>query len=357
MTAPDITTPSAPAAGLSRRGFLGLVGGAIAVAGASSAGFASVGAFASPHGAMATGKVTRDKLGVQLWSCLAAWEADGPRTLELIAQMGYTYVEFAIGYGSAAQSDTGSGRLGMDPKSLRKALDDAGLWCNGGHGTAPYPYDDKAWKQYVEDNLVIGTRNLGANITLPATKNECLKYVDAVHRGHDVARQMGYKGYLYNHLEAASWQLSDVKGKYGVELILENTTHDVWNAELDSDHAYQPLGTVEKVIHYVRKYPGRFPLYHMKDGAPNVPLPDGSWVEGAPAEFGTGVFGSPDPADPQGRPHAGFQDLLTAARETQHWGEVLLIAESDQSMATCADYQELAFKGLNGLTFPYRRRR
>ncbi|HUR50589.1 MAG TPA: hypothetical protein VMZ11_00535 [Mycobacteriales bacterium] len=305
----------------------------------------------------ATETVTRDQLGVQLWSCLAAWEANGPETLALLAQMGYRYVEFAIGYGSASRSDGASGRLGMDAASFRKALDSAGLWCNGGHGTSPYPYDDRAWKQYVHDNLVIGTRNLGANATLPATKNECLKYVDAVHKAHDVARRMGFDGYLYNHLESSSWQQSDVPGKYGVELILERTTPDVWNPELDSAHAYQPLGSVARVIHYVRKYPGRWSLFHMKDGLPNVFAPDGSWVEGGPAEFGTGVFGLPDLADTKGRPHAGFQDLLTAVRETQRWDDVLLIAESDQSMATCIDYTELAYKGLNGLHFPYRRRR
>ena len=78
---------------------------------------------------------------------------------------------------------------------------------------------------------------------------------------------------------------------------------------------------------------------------------------GAPAEFGTGVYGLPDMSDPDNRPHAGFQDLLTAVRETQRWDEVLLIVESDQSMATCVDYQGLAYKGLNGLTFPYRKSR
>ena len=338
------------AADLSRRGFLGAVGGALAGAALAGAG----GAFAA-GGGTATGTVTRDKLGVQLWSCLAEWMTSGPATLDVIAGLGYSYVEFAFGYGGFTDGFA-SGGVGATAKSFRKALDDAGLWCNGGHGTSAFPYDDKAWKQYVEDNLVIGTRYLGANATLPATKNECLKYVDAVHKAHDVARRMGHKGSLFNHLEASSWVKSDVPGKWGVELILERTTPDVWNPELDLDHAYQPLGTVDEVLRYIRKYPGRWEQFHMKDGLPNIPEPDGTWVQGAPAEFGTGVFGLPDPADPQNRPHDGFQKALTAIRETQPWPKVLLIAESDQSMATCVDYTTLAYQGLNGLTFPYRRR-
>jgi sugar phosphate isomerase/epimerase len=337
--------------GLSRRGFLGGIGGL-----AVGVGLAAAGAAGAER--TYTGTVTRDKLGVQLWSCLAEWETDGPETLSLIAQLGYSYVEYAIGNGSITQSDTSSGRLGMSPKALRKALDDNGLWCNGGHGTSAYPYDDKAWKQYVEDNLVIGSKYLGANITLPSTMEECKKYVHDVHKAHDVARSMGFTGYQYNHLEAASWaKLAEKPSLYSWEYIVQHTSHEVWNPELDSDHSYAPLGSIGRVLHYVRKYPGRWSQFHMKDGTPNVFLPDGSWVQGGPAEFGTGVFGLPDPSDPEGRPHAGFQDLLTAIRETQRWGEVLLIAESDQSMATCLDYTSLAYKGLNGLRFPYRSRR
>jgi sugar phosphate isomerase/epimerase len=336
--------------GLSRRAFVAGLGGVAAGAALATAGGALAGRTTTAYQT-----VTRDKLGVQLWSCLAAWETNGPETLALIAQMGYSYVEYAIGYGSLSQSDTSAGRLGMSPKQLRKALDDNGLWCNGGHGTSAYPYDDRAWKQYVEDNLVIGSRYLGSNTSFPTTTAETMRYVDAVHKAHDVARKMGHHGFQYNHLESAAWnKLTDKPGMYAWELVAKHTTRDVWNPELDTDHAYQPLGSIGRVIHYIRKYPGRWSLFHMKDGLPNVFLPDGSWREGGPAEFGTGVFGLPDTSDPDGRPHAGFQDLLTAVRETQRWGDVLLIAESDQSMATCLDYTELAYMGLNGLRFPYR---
>jgi sugar phosphate isomerase/epimerase len=357
MTPGDKATEEATMSGvaISRRGFLGAAGGALAGAALARAGLAG-----AAGSGTATGVVTQDKLGIQLWTCIAAWEADGPTTLALVAEMGYSYVEYAIGYGSATESDTSSGRLGMGPRAFRKALDDNGLWCNGGHGTSAYPYDDDAWKRYVEDNLIIGSRGLGANTGFPTTKSECMRYVEAVYRAHDVARHMGFKGSQFNHLEAGAWNLlTDEPDTYAWEFMVRHLPRDVWNPELDTDHAYTPLGSIARVIHYIRKYPGRWSLFHMKDGLPNVFLPDGSWVQSplAPAEFGTGVFGLPDPADPEGRPHAGFQDVLTAIRETQRWNKVLLIAESDQSMATCADYGELFYKGMNGLTFPYRPRR
>lgn len=340
---------------MSRRGFLGAVGGGIAGAALAHGG---AGGASTAGSGTAIGVVTRDKLGIQLWTCVGDWLADGPQTLAILSQMGYSYVEYALGYGSAMYTDASTGRVGMDAKAFRKGLDANGLWCNGGHGVSAYPYNDQAWKQYVEDNLIIGARYLGANTTFPTNKSDCMRYVEAVHKAHEVAHHMGFTGAQFNHLESAQWNLlTDEPDTYAWEFILRHLPHDVWNPELDTDHAYQPLGSIARVIHYIRKYPGRWPLFHMKDGAPNVFLPDGSWEQGVPAEFGTGVYGLPDPSNPNGRPHAGFQDVLTAVRETQNWNEVLLIAESDMSMGTCVDYASLYYKGMNGLRFPYRQRR
>jgi sugar phosphate isomerase/epimerase len=338
---------------LTRRGFLGAVGGALA--GAAVAGGTAA---TATDARTATGVLTRDKLGVQLFSCIAAWEADGPETLALISQIGYSYVEFAIGYGSVSQSDPATGRLGMPAKQFRKALDDTGLWCNAGHGMPAYPYDDTAWKQWVEDNLVIGTRNLGTNSSFPTTEEELKRYIDAVHKAHDVAQRMGYRGSQYNHLESWATLTTGPKDLFAWEYIARHTSRDVWNMEFDG-LAYNALGSIPKAIHYIRKYPGRWSLFHFKDLMPNVFAPDGSWVGGVPAEFGTGAYGLPDLDDPERRPHAGFQDLLTAIRETQNWGEVLVIAEGETptTLAACVDYTALAYKGLNGLRFPYRPRR
>jgi sugar phosphate isomerase/epimerase len=346
---------------LNRRGFLGVMGGAVAGAAmASSLSQLGRSAAAGTGTRTSTGTVTRDKLGIQLWTCLGLYLADMPETLNLIASIGYTYVEYALGFGSVSQSDLSSGRAGGDAKSFRKALDNAGLWCNGGHSNGLWPYNDKTWKQTVHDALIIGQKYLGTNTGFATTKSACMKYVEAVYKGHEVARKMGFHGSLYNHLEDAAWnKLTDAPNKYAVEFVMEHTTPDVWNAEIDTAHALQPLGTINKVLALIRKHPGRFPFLHMKDGTAPVVLPDGTIEDGTglATEFGIGDFGRPDPANPRERPHAGFQDVLTAIRETQKWSDVLLIAESDGSQATCLDYAQLAYSGLNGLKFPYRSRK
>jgi sugar phosphate isomerase/epimerase len=342
-----------PQSELTRRGFLGATVGALAGAALATAGGAAAGSSRT-----ATAVLTRDKLGVQLFSCIGAWEADGPETLALLSQIGYSYVEFAVGYGSAAYSDLQSGRVGMSAKQFRKALDDNGLWCNAGHGPAAYPYDDKAWKQWVEDNLVIGTKYLGTNSAFPTTEAECKRYIADVNKAHEVARRMGYQGSQFNHLESWAQLLTGPTNLFAWEYVARHTSRDVWNMEFDG-LAYNALGSIGRVIHYIRKYPGRWSLFHFKDLMPNVYAPDGSWVGGVPAEFGTGAYGLPDLDDRKNRPHAGFQDLLTAIRETQRWDEVLVIAEGETptTLAACVDYTALAYKGLNGLRFPYRPRR
>ena len=327
--------------GLSRRSFL-------TAAGTAAAGFALAtagGALASPSRSK-TGVVTPDKLGIQLWTCLGAYAASTPTTFEAIASIGYKYVEYAFGYGSFT-----------DPKAYRKALDDAGLWCLGGHDRSPYPWDANAWKQYVENSMIVGVKNLGHNTTFPTTYSETMRYIDAVHKGHEVARSMGFKGYIYNHMEAAQWnKLTDRPGTYAVELVMQHTSKSVYNGELDTAHALAPLGTLDAVNRMIRKHPHRWPLYHMKDGVGPVAMADGSYpalpVNATP--FGIGDFGRPDLNDPSNRPHAGFQDMLTAVRETQDWKDVYLMAETDGSQATCVDYAKPCYDGLKGLKFSYR---
>ena len=344
------------AASLSRRRFLGLAGGAAAAAGLAGAG-AALGA-----GPTANQVLHRDKLGAQLWNCQGLDFVDGPETLAVLAQIGYSYVEFAgEGFGSVTAADPANGRLGMTAKAFRKSLDDNGLWCLSGQGPAPYPCNDKTWKSWVHDNLVVGTTVLANNTGFPNRYADCQRYADAVHKAHDVARSMGYQGYLATHLDAPGsyWGVLLDRRMYAYAAVLKNTSKDVFNVQLDAGNAYTALGSVGAVIKQVREHPGRWPLHHFKDCVPNVFLPDGSWLPpGGPAvtpAFGTGVWGQPDLADPNKRPHAGFQDLLTAIRETQDWSQVYITTESNGSQATCVDYSLMAYKGLNGLTFPYRR--
>ena len=346
-----------PSSLVSRRTFLSLLGGAAAVSvvGAHAALADRGTAPTASAGPMTTctGVLPREKLGIQLWTCLGLYEIDMQETLSTLASIGYESVEYAIGFGSIVFGTAGA-------KAFRKALDDNGLSCNGGHTNGLWPYDEATMKRTIADALVVGQTNLGFNQGVPTTVNDCKKYAANAHRAHAIARKMGFNGSLYQHFESADWApLKDAPNLRAIDVIMKHTTSDVWNAQLDTAHSLMPLGSIGAVLKYVRRYPGRFISFHMKDGTPPAMLPDGSFqpVPLEPAPFGSGDWGRPDIADPQGRPHAGFQDLLTAVRETQNWDTALFIAEADGTQVSCYDYAIPAYRGLNGLTFPYRARR
>ncbi len=346
---------------ISRRDFLGTAGGAALAAALASTG-AAIGApytvtsrATAAAGAMCTGVVPRSKLGYQLYTSAALWLTDMPACLQLLASIGYTSVERFAGYGGLVSPSGGS--VSATPQQFKQQLNANGLWCSGGHDNGLWPYDATQFKQTVEGAQIIGQPYIGANPTsYPTTVTGCKQFAETMYKELAIARSMGFKGSIYTHFDFGSLQpLTDDRSQRAINVILENTTRDVWNPQLDTEHALQQLGSIAAVLALVRKYPGRFSLIHMKDGTAPVQVPGNpadTEYSGAATEFGYGDWGRADPSDPKGRPHAGFQDLLAVLAETQDWNDVLLIAESDGSPSG-ADYGTLYYRGMNGLRFRY----
>jgi sugar phosphate isomerase/epimerase len=337
---------------ISRRSFLGTAGGAmatLALGSAYAAQAASRGRIAAAAETTCTGTVTRDKLGFQLYTTAALYLTDMPECLALLSSIGYTSVERFGGYGGLV--DPSGASVSATPQQFKKALDDTGLWCSGGHDNGLWPYDETTFKQTVEGALIVGQPYIGCNPTFPTTVPGCMQFVQAAYKEHEIARSMGFPGPLYAHfdLPASLHPLTDDPSRNALNVIVENTTRDVWNPELDTEHALQMLHSINAVLALVRKYPGRFFLLHMKDGTTPV---GGVEASGVSTEFGMGDWASADPSDPKGRPHARFQDLLTVVNETENWKDVLLIGEMDGS-PTGLDYANGYYSGMNGLKFLY----
>jgi sugar phosphate isomerase/epimerase len=331
-----------------RRRFLSVAGGAVAAtAWGNSPLSALTGARTARRSpATNTGKVTQDMVGIQLWSCLVAKTVAPEQMLEGLAAVGIKYVEHAqsaFGYGG-----------NMDAKQFRAALDNAGLKCPSGHSSGMYPFNADQWKQVIQDALIIGQDYVGIANATPKTVNECKQYVEAIHKAVEIGKAEGFKGRHFQHYDGGAWTpLTDDPTKRPVDIVMAGTTRNEFHGELDTNWALQQLGSIQAVIDMIRKFPGRFRQFHFKDGFAPV-RNDG---QGVPilssTRFGLGDFGRPDPADPQNRPHAGFQDVLTAIRETQVWSKVLIIAEDDTSLPTCFDEAKLAADGLKDLAYTY----
>jgi sugar phosphate isomerase/epimerase len=296
-------------------------------------------------------------IGTISWTCNATLEASAELWLEEMAAIGYTYVEHAsgvLGYGSAYESglDGSSPRLGMTAKQFKAALDNAGVKCLAGHHIIGWPFTVEAWKPVFEDALIIGEWYAGLTNATPTTLDECKRYADAIHKVAQLGRSMGFRGSLFQHYDVGAWTpLTDRPDLRPIDVVMANTSAKDFHAELDTNHALQQLGSIGAVIAEVRKFRGRILQFHMKDGIAPVAPNTAATELASSVEFGLGDWGRPDPSDPTGRPHAGFQDLISAIYATQPWSKVLLITESDTSGPTCVDYAALSYHGLNGLNF------
>jgi sugar phosphate isomerase/epimerase len=309
---------------MSRRGFLGTAAGVAALAALRSLG----GGVALAAGSC-TAKVKDSQIGIQLFTCTAANYANTAITLNELASIGYQKIEHA-GFGSA-----------MTPEAFRKALDDAGIECTGGHyGPGLFPYDKKAWAQTLDDCNVVGQTYVGVagKPSGDNTQKTWEKYADAINVAGAVAQKAGFRE-IYQHFHTGEWQpVDDNEDLRPVDILMRNTDPEIFHVQMDIGWAYAGLGSIDAVCNELRRYPGRFRTLHVKDmvgGAAGA-------GETAPVQPGYGEIGK-----------EGFAQVFGAAKET-HQGVTEYHVESDSSIATCFDSAQTGWDLLHGMEYSYK---
>jgi len=206
-----------------------------------------------------------DRIGLQLYSVGDLMKQDMPGTLAKVAQIGFKEVEFA-------------GLFERSPKDVRALLDQNGL-------TAPASHI--AWG-VVEKNLpatLEAAKILGQQfIVIPYLTDEDRKQPDVYKRLADLLNRAG-KESLAAGIQMAYHQHGfefvpspDLAGQMPYDYLLANTDPKLVKMELDLCW----IAAAEKdPIAYFNKYPGRFPLVHVKD-----------WLkDGKPATAYAGALG------------------------------------------------------------------
>ncbi|MFK7863189.1 MAG: sugar phosphate isomerase/epimerase family protein [Pseudohongiellaceae bacterium] len=216
----------------SRRQFLQT----LAVAGVTAAG--------AWQTALAQGRKV-DSIGLQLYSLRTEMAADFDGTLARLAELGFKEMEFA-------------GYFGNSPSEVRQILDKNGLVSPAAH----IPLNE------IQDNLsqVIDTAaTLGQKyIVLPFLVGDDRKYenyariADLLNNAGEQAKAVGIKMGYHNH----SFEFDKHDGKMGYDVLLEQTDPDLVFFEMD---LYWAANAGVDATEYFRKYPGRFPMLHVKD--------------------------------------------------------------------------------------------
>jgi len=228
--------------GMPRREFVGVL-----AAGA-------VGAITRPSSLVPRPPTRLGPIGLQLYTVRDLLKQDFEGTLARVAAIGYREVEFA-GYFDHA------------PEQVRAALDRNGLTAPGAH--VPFESIENAWGATLHTATLVGHRF----VVCAWIPEERRRTVDAwrtigdrLNQAAAACRDAGLQFAYHNH----SYEFVPLEGRLPYDILLEHTDPALVRLELDLFWITYGGGDP---LAYFSRYPGRFPLVHVKDMAPK-PAPD-----------------------------------------------------------------------------------
>ncbi|HEY6765543.1 MAG TPA: sugar phosphate isomerase/epimerase [Candidatus Sulfotelmatobacter sp.] len=186
-------------------------------------------------------------LGVQLYTVRDQLKQDFEGTLAKVAAIGYKEVEFA-------------GYFDHSPKEVRAAIDHHGLTSPACHVQYDVLSEDK-WPAQIESAKIMGQQY----IVCPWIPEEIRKQpdgwqrsIDIFNRAGEASNKAGIQFAYHNHW----FEFLPVDGKLPYDMLLEKCDPRLVKMELDLCWITVAGGDPLK---YFDRYPGRFPLVHVKD--------------------------------------------------------------------------------------------
>jgi len=186
------------------------------------------------------------RIGLQLYTVRRAMQADVEATLARVAATGYTEVEFA-------------GYFGKSPGEVRAILDRHGLAAPAAHVSMAADQ----WRAALDAARVIGHRYLVV-AWIPAEQRQTLdaykRMAQDFNRLAAEARAAGLQFAYHNH----DFEFVPLEGRLPFDVLLAET--DPTLVQLEMDLYWITKGGQDPLAYFAR-YPGRFPMVHVKDSA------------------------------------------------------------------------------------------
>ncbi len=188
-----------------------------------------------------------EKIGLQLYTVRDLMKQDFDGTLAKVAATGYKEVEFA-------------GYFDHSPKDVRAAVDRHGLTAPSAHIDFKSLSDDKL-PAVIDAAKVVGHEYL----VNPWIEEEIRKQPDAwkhaaetFNRAGEASKKAGIQFAYHNHW----FEFLPVNGKLPYDILLTECDPNLVKMELDL--CWITVGGQDP-LKYFDRYPGRFPLVHVKD--------------------------------------------------------------------------------------------
>jgi len=189
----------------------------------------------------------KQKFGVQLYSFRDGMAEDAKGTLELIASLGIKEIE-------SARSNKGY-YYGLSPREMKSTCQSLGMQLVSGHVRL-----DSNFEKTMEEAAEAEQEYLICS-SLPTkgqTVSNYKKVAEAFNKAGEACQKMGLKFGYHNH----GYEFESHKGQVLYDILMDETEPDLVCMELD-------LGWVvvggKDPLDYFNNYPGRFPLWHLKD--------------------------------------------------------------------------------------------
>ncbi len=240
--------------GLNRRRFLGAAMGTGAAAATGVLAPSALGNGRKAHAAAGSGKVPRNRRGIQLYTMRRIMEksqADASSVLRWLGRNGYTEVETA-------------GHYGWTPAQFRRELDRAGLKAISGHDGPDFTFP-AGWQDSYEETLAYA-KALGQKFTglawqnLPTTEESYRKLAAGLDEAGKLARKYDLQFFYHNHdFEFLNKQAN---GDPLYDILLEETDRRYVKFELD---LFWITEGGANGVEYLSADPTRYIGYHVKD--------------------------------------------------------------------------------------------
>lgn len=209
----------------------------------------AVGAAIMPSFTFAGGNDIREikDIGVQLYTFRKAMLDDATGTLKKIAALGIKEIE-------SAGSNKGY-YYGLKPKEMQKVCKDFGMTLRSGHIAL-----DAKWEQTLDDAAEAGQEYLICS-SMPSkgqTVGNYKKVAESFNKAGEESNKRGIKFGYHNH----DYEFESDNGEVLYDVLMDNTQADLVHMELDLGWV---VASGNDPMAYFAKYPGRFPLWHLKD--------------------------------------------------------------------------------------------
>ncbi|GGE26194.1 sugar phosphate isomerase [Pullulanibacillus camelliae] len=185
-------------------------------------------------------------VGLQMFTLRDESEKDFAKTLEKVAEIGYQGVEFA-GYGN------------LSAKELKALLDQLGLRAASSHVSIDLLENELA--EVITYQQTIGNRHVVCPFLMPDRRSEedYKQLVTSLNKIGETCHKEGLIFSYHNH-DFELQRLSD--GRTALQTLLEETNPEWVKAEFD---IYWLTRAGEKPLEWIKRYPNRTPLVHLKD--------------------------------------------------------------------------------------------